>query len=130
MGAWGSGYFENDDASDFVGDLTDARDWHVAEAAFQRVISAGDEYLEAPESSIAIAAAAVVAHRLGRLSLDLEPDYLAAIASLNAPDAELVSKARAALARIKQQSELGDLWEEGGAKAAWLATVETIEDAL
>jgi hypothetical protein len=130
MGAWGAGCLENDDASDFLADLADAGDWAVAEAAFDRVLSVSDDYLEAPDSSAGIGAAAVTAHKTGGLPLDIEFEYKAAIEALTEPDAGLVAKARAALARIKQQSELGDLWEEAGRKAEWLATIDEVEQAL
>ena len=130
MGAWGSGPFDNDDAGDFVGNLIDVGDWNVAEAAFDAVLAIGDEYLEAPESSAAIAAAAVVAHKVGNGSVAVHPEDVAAIATLTSPTAVLVAKARAALARIKKQSELADLWDEASAKDEWRATLEPIERAL
>jgi hypothetical protein len=130
MGAWGSGPFDNDDAGDFVGGLIDAGDWSAAEEAFDAVLAIGEEYLEAPESSAAIAAAAVVAHKLGNAAIEIHPEDAAGIAPIGSPPSSLVAKARAALTRIKKQSELADLWEEAGAKDEWLATLEPIEKAL
>lgn len=65
MGAWGVGHFDNDDAADFVGEFVDAGGWGVANEASDQVLSVEDDHLEAPESSAAIAAAAIVAQRLG-----------------------------------------------------------------
>jgi len=130
MGAWGSGPFANDDAGDFVGNLADAGDWNVAEEAFDAVLAIGDEYLEAPESSAAIAAAAIVAYKVGNGFVGVSPEDAADVAGLPAPSPALVTKARAALARIRKQSELAELWEEAGSKDEWLATLEPIEKAL
>lgn len=118
MGAWGSGHFQNDDAGDFVGGLVESPDWSIVDAAFDAVLLIGGDYLEAPEASIGIAAA------------DMDPEDLSAAGSLGVPSTNIVAKARAALLRIKKQSELGDLWEEAGAKDEWLATVDLIEQVL
>jgi len=77
-----------------------------------------------------LAAAAVVAHRLGKLVANLDPEDVPAISALSAPNANLVAQARSALARIKKQSELADLWDEAGDKDVWLATVDKIEQVL
>ncbi|MBY0566111.1 MAG: DUF4259 domain-containing protein [Hyphomonadaceae bacterium] len=131
MGAWGSGHFDNDDAGDFVGELVDSKNWSVVEAAFDAVLSIGDgDYLEAPEASMAVAAAAIVAHALGTLAANIAPEDVPAIGALGSPDTALVTKARAAVARLKKQSELGDLWEEAGEKDEWLATIDQLEQAL
>lgn len=130
MGAWGSGPFDNDDAGDFVGTLIDVGNWSVAEAAFDAVLAVGDEYLEAPDASAAIAAAAVLAHKVGNGMVAIGPEDAAGIAALASPPSTLTAKARKALTRIRKQSELADLWEEAGAKEEWLATLEPIEKAL
>lgn len=130
MGAWGSGPFDNDDAGDLVSDLLDAGDWRVAEAAFDAVLAIGDECLEAPESSAAIAAAAVLARKVGNGIVTIDSEDAVGIAGLASPPLALIAKARDALARIRKQSELADLWEEAGAKNEWLATLDPIEKAL
>ena len=130
MGAWGSGHFDNDAAGDLVTELVDAQNWSVAEAAFDAVLSVGDDHLEEPESSTGIAAAAIVAHQLGRLIADVDPEDSPRVATLGTPPAGVVAKAKLALSRIKKQSELADLWEEAGDKDEWLATVEQIESVL
>lgn len=130
MGAWGSGHFQNDDAGDFVGELVSSQSWSVAETAFDAILSNGDDYLEAPEASVGIAAAAIVAHQLGKLNVHVDPEDLPALNSLGSAPPALVAKVRLALARIKKQSELGELWGEAGDKDEWLATVEQLEGAL
>jgi hypothetical protein len=63
MGSWDTGPFDNDTAANFCGDLDEAaadeRDGMIR-SALTRVIDTGN-YLEAPESDVAVAAAALVA---------------------------------------------------------------------
>ena len=63
MPGWGSGSFENDDAQDFLGELESL----TVDGVKQKLSHAADHegYLEAPESSVAVAAAEVVATAKG-----------------------------------------------------------------
>ncbi len=60
MGAWGYGAFDNDTAGDWVYALEEAEGLEVIEAALDAVLVVGDDYLEAGEAEVALAAAAVV----------------------------------------------------------------------
>jgi hypothetical protein len=110
MGAWGTGIFENDDAMDFIGDLVDG------EASLDDALALGDEYVEAPDASIALAAAEVVAALAGRPSPALPKeahDWLAAQGDLQ--QSALVSRALQAVDRaVSDESELVELWDEEG----------------
>lgn len=68
MGAWGVGSFENDDAGDFLGDVTDSGDLSLIREALDNVLTS-TEYVEAPDACMAIVAAEVVAAALGRPTL-------------------------------------------------------------
>jgi hypothetical protein len=128
MGAWGTGSFENDDALDFVIRL-EHEGMTAVSAALEDVTGLGtQDYLEAPEASSAIAAGEVVAAaRDGDVSglpeaardwLDEHGDSLATSA--------LLALARRAVERVLMQSELKELWEEGGAEGQskeWAACV-------
>ena len=59
MGAWGAGPFENDDAMDWAIDLEESGDVGFVVEALRAAES--DGYLDAPEGSVTIAAAEVVA---------------------------------------------------------------------
>ena len=61
MGAWGIENFENDDALDWVIELENANDLSIINDAFDTVIKNSGEYVDAWESSIALAAAEVIA---------------------------------------------------------------------
>jgi hypothetical protein len=62
MGAWDAGSFDNDDAADWLADFCDGPDGERITGALSTVaeMDAG-EYLEAPECSVGLAAAEVVA---------------------------------------------------------------------
>ena len=130
MGAWGIGHFENDDAGDWVWELEDARSLEPVVAAIAAVEAATD-YLEAPDATIALAAAETIAAALGKPAPDL-PDSVAAVVSVlpHAPDSKLVSRARAAVERIATESELRELWEETEDFAAWQAKVSDLIQRL
>src|SRR3982074_844158 len=61
MGAWGVGSFENDDAMDWVTGLREGPGDNILREALAPITSAEDQYLQAPDCSIAIAAAEAVA---------------------------------------------------------------------
>ena len=67
MGAWDCGPFDNDDALDCVGDLQDADPAEIPGrlAALMSGILDTDDYLECPQVNEALAAAVLVAARLG-----------------------------------------------------------------
>ena len=114
MGAWGSGVFENDDASDWVWELEDDNDMSVLhEALAAAVDTPGDELIEAPDASNALAAAEIIAAARGHHGAEL-PSEARAWISRNAAlvDARTVALATAAVERIGIDSELKELWEE------------------
>jgi len=62
MGAWGHGNFVNDDALDSVIDLEKSTDTSLVVKALDDVIERAGDYPEAPECSVALAAAEVRSH--------------------------------------------------------------------
>lgn len=125
MGAWGAGSFENDDALDWLDDL-ESRGLAAVDEALRAAAEAEGAYLEAPDASTALAAAEVVATLRGRPPLDF-PGEVEAWAKLNArePDRALLELARAAVDRVRADSELKELWEESGADE-WRAAVDDL----
>jgi hypothetical protein len=112
MGAWGFRIFENDDAADFVADFENNGSIAVARALDGAC--AGQEYIEAPDGSVALAAAAVVAGATGRSEFLSEP---AATALRSVSDWQALSglkgKAVQAVDCVSRpNSELMDLWAE------------------
>lgn len=129
MGAWGSGPFDNDDAADFLGDLSDIPPSSSAIAVLGDAlltITVADDYVEAPEMSRGVAAAATVSV-LTKPALpgpsQLAPDWLSAAAPLVSD--QLRATARSTLDRAFQpeENEWLELWAEAD-------LVEDVREAL
>lgn len=130
MGAWGAGNFDNDDAIDWADTLVSAgRDSSVVEAALRAVANVPvDQYVEAPESSCALAAAEVVAGSNGHPPSSGFPDEAEGLddwvntygSLLEGP--QLLDLALRAVERVTADSELRELWDEAGADE-WDAAV-------
>lgn len=113
-GAWDTGSFDNDDALDWVWELSESDDLSVVEDALQSAAVASD-YLEAPTASMAIAAAEVVAALKGSPRPELPAEVTDWIkAHPLAVTDDLVRTARKAIENIKnvESSELAQLWTE------------------
>lgn len=119
MGAWGTGAFENDDAGDWVWELEDDEDGGILVTALREIADADvGTYLEAPDCSVAIAAAEVVASARGVRSQSLPTEatvWLDAHANLVSDD--LVALAAVAISRVATESELQELWHEDATTA-------------
>ena len=120
MGAWGSGPFDNDDAADFAGDLSDLTDSGLIVALLADAllaVTAADGYIEAPEMTRAIAAAAVVA-LFAQPGLPTPPciDRSWLDSAGVSPSEMLRNQAAHVLARAfePQDNEWNDLWAEAG----------------
>jgi hypothetical protein len=141
MAGWGTGSFENDDAQDFLGRLKSLR----IEDLRRILARAADQesYLEAPESSAAIAAAEVVASLVisaqeatakeGALP-PAAPRQIADWIKISEQKAEappeLVNLARRAVQRVRVNSELKDLWLEADGLNEWNAALRDLEERL
>lgn len=125
MGAWGAGSFENDDAMDFVAELEDAG-LEPVEAALQKVLDA--EAIEAPDASVALAAAEAMAVLRNRPAENLPPEVLewAKIGRRLRLTPAFFEKAKSAVQRVKDSSELKELWDESGDAAEWQAKVDDL----
>lgn len=79
MGAWAHESFENDDAMDWVGDLLKSDGTGSIAVALDQVLAVGDDYLEAPDASMGLAAAQVVAALMGKPAAKL-PEEVTSLA--------------------------------------------------
>ncbi len=133
MGTWDIGHFDNDTAADFCAGLDEAAAGE-REGVVRRVLTlaadtGAEEYLDFDEAVEAVAAAALVASQC--------PDG-APVTSAYGPDqplpvfpADLRPLAVAALDRVVgEESELAELWDEGGEGPAWRRTVRELRDVL
>jgi hypothetical protein len=134
MPGWGAGSFENEDAQKFLGRLgslgIDDLRQILARAADQ------GEYLEAPESSVAVAAAEIVAALVAAAKDETASsstprqifDWLSKTEARATPD--LVNLARRAVKRVRTNSELQDLWLEAEGLNEWSAALRDLEERL
>jgi hypothetical protein len=129
MGAWGTGSFENDDASDWVYTLT--ADKTLAPATSALALAAGMSYLEAPAACEALAAAEVLAAYQGKPSSALPPEvaeWLMATKPAIGPND--LALARTVVQRVLTDSELQELWEDSDEFDSWKAGVEQLATRL
>jgi hypothetical protein len=132
MGTWGAGSFENDDAADWAAEFCEIRDEELLSEALTRAAEAeAGEYLEAPDASVALAAAEIVAALNGAPHPQLPEEvgeYVPNLRTKAGP--ELTSLALRAVGRVKADSELKDLWDESGEALEWRAAVDDLEARL
>jgi len=118
MGAWGIGAFENDDALDWVYELQEVHGTALLVSTLNSATAGG--YLESPDSSMALAAAEVVASLNGKPPADLPEEVVVWVREQEEPmSGNLLEMAKTAVMRISTGSELKDLWEESGSLAEW-----------
>ena len=131
MGSWGYDSFENDDALDFVGELCDGADLTPVVRVLTDVVETGENYLEAPPSSAAIPAAEVIAALKDAPNSNLPDDVLEWIGKYHpVVTDELVNLSLTALARIKSDSELKELWDETDNADSWYQAINNLEKRL
>lgn len=111
---WSEEPFGNDTAGDWAWELDDATDWLPVERAFTDVLGIAE--VDGDSASIAIAAAEVVAHGLGRPTQDDSytesvSEFIGRVAT--PPTSELRELALRALAAASGPgSELTELWSD------------------
>lgn len=131
MGAWDFGPFDNDDASDWLYELEDSSDTSVISAALSIVTEIGDEYLEAPDCSNALAAAEIVAALCGHPITKLPGNAKEWVDAHRSLDVSLlVPTAQAVIQRIRNNSELKELWDDSAKAAKWYATLDDLSSRL
>jgi hypothetical protein len=133
MPGWGPGSFENDDAHAWLAKLASLAvdDLHVPLVR----AADNDDYLETPESSVAIAAAeAVAALRLAPAAVLPKEitEWVHQVTSQTAGNSlpELVALAARAVYRVRTNSELKDLWLEADGLNEWSASLRDLEARL
>ena len=124
MGAWGTGAFDNDDALDWIGELEDGGITAI-ESALDEAIRSSDLY--APTDVEAIAAAEIVA-AANRRPLPGLTDEIAALVAHVAPSVtpDHTARARTAVERVLNASELAELWAETDDADEWRGLVEDL----
>ncbi|MBX7256466.1 MAG: DUF4259 domain-containing protein [Candidatus Hydrogenedentes bacterium] len=134
MGTWGSGIFENDAAADWAFGLEEAEDLSYVENTLDRVIQAGDEYLEAPDAEEGLAAVEVVARLKGKWGIKSpysEPVDMWVKKMKFKPSPDLVKKAIAVVNRVVvEPSELLEMWTETDELDEWKDSVAELKSRV
>ena len=133
MGAWGELAFDNDTANDWAYGLEKVDDLSLVEAAFDELEGVGDDYLDQDVACQALAACEVIARLRGkhgyRNAYTAKVDSWVAAHPTEPPPA-LVERALRAIDRIlADESELRELWDEGGG-SDWSKSVEELRDRV
>jgi hypothetical protein len=127
MGAWGYLPFENDDALDWLDELEAGG----ADVVRRALVKAGDGYVEAPEGSVAIAAAEITSACQGNPPGEL-PENVATWVTAHGAElgAEEVELALEAVGRVAgEESELAELWDDAD-EPEWRESIEDLSERL
>jgi hypothetical protein len=129
VGGWGTGSFENDDATNWLANLATIGPADLAKIFTQ----AADDpaYLEAPAASVVVAAAEVVAALNGSPAAVVPPpidEWLRKYPRISTP--ELNTLAVRALERVRRSSELKDLWLEADGLNDWTSAIRDLQARL
>lgn len=114
MGAWGAGPFQNDDALDFLAELSKLSPAEMGSRITSALVLPSDGYLKLPEACAAIAAVELIAAARGAAFDGPDAEVIAVMPSDEViREAQLRDLALAALTRVNgQSSEWRDLWLE------------------
>lgn len=116
MGAWGTGPFENDGASDWVHDLEEE-----GSSAVSAALELDEAYVDGYDGEAALGAAEVVAAALGRPHPDLPQEVARWVAAHGKEVTREGPRALRALERLGgAESEPLELWEEAGEEDTYL----------
>lgn len=132
MGTWSGEPFGNDAAADWAWELDDAESWDIVFEALQVVLDEDPATLDADTAGVAIAAAEVVAHHLGRpTQSDAYTDNVSNfVGRAHERPADLVAVALRALdIATAAEGELAELWAEDDA-GDWHSANERLREAL
>jgi hypothetical protein len=133
MGAWGYGNFENDAALDFVAMVQSDGIQFMYDIIEKVADLEEEEYIESDDACMALAAIEYVVASKGNPAPDLREDIVEWIVQNEFLAEDLVLPiALKAVNRILTNSELRDLWFEGGDAYAkdWLISVNNLKERI
>ena len=116
MGVWGSGFFENDDAMEWVAELEETG-FDAIQAAL--MVTDVDE-IEMTDATVALAASVVVLAMAGSTFKNL-PEEVEAWLEEHAerPETSLLERTLEAAQMVHESSELRSSWEESDDFKSW-----------
>lgn len=130
--AWGTGVFDNRDATDWLEDLIDTEDLQAIMLALGNVVElAGTEELDSIDCCIALAAAEVVAAAGGKPSKEMTMPAKRFLKRMNLGVARPVQElALKALDNVRTQGSLLKHWKQANLLTEWLGVLESLEERL
>ncbi|CAG7652752.1 hypothetical protein PAESOLCIP111_06618 [Paenibacillus solanacearum] len=134
MGAWGHGFFENDDVLDWKAELLETSGTDVIEEVLNEVLL--QEYVEGDIAAQALGAAEIIAALNGKAGKEIleknsyVSDLVEWIRSNEGKGKNLKGIAVKAVKKIRTESELRELWEETDEYKAWTEIVKDLENRL
>jgi hypothetical protein len=130
MGTWGYGNFDNDGAIDWLEDFVDNPKPKSVDIAFKKILDAA-KFINLDDSEHALAAAELVAGLNKKPSLDLPESARLFLERYNImATPELKEMAAKVVARIRDKSEIKELWTESGDLDPWLEVVDDLLERL
>ena len=130
MGAWGTKVFEDDDALDWIYELEQEDDLTLIKNVLKTAAAPEDDFLEAPQASQALAAAEIVAALRGKPEPQLPQEAQDWIEKHTLDTAKLHRLAIQAVKRVRNDSELQELWEESEEIENWHAILDGLINRL
>lgn len=130
MGTWDKGSFDNDSALDWLHHLNDTTDDSALYSVFNTVTE-NNAYIDADDGASAIAAAEIVAAWNGYSNPDLPAsaiEWLNNKPAINFCEIKKLATQAVLLVRNSTNSELRELWTEGGTEFAseWYAVIDDL----
>jgi hypothetical protein len=129
VGRWGVGSFENDDAAGWLAKLGAITPNDLTKIFLHAANNPG--YLEAPDASVAVAAAEMIAALNGSSAAGVPREIVEwTKGNRQATTPELKALAIRALDRVRRNSELKDLWLEADGLNDWIAAIHDLQTRL
>ena len=122
MGAWDVGSFSNDSALDYLDKIASLDD---VMAPIDAALTSDQDRIDADLASEAIVAADILAAKIGRPAADMPEDMDDILQSVNEPDQTTLIQAIRVVSKIRERSELSDLWAEDD-DTEWLAAINDL----
>ena len=132
MGAWGAGAFENDTALDWTYDLEKSSDHKFlleTLGAGLALCESGEE-IDADTACLVLAAAEVLGALNGNEGGNIPDNVRNWAAGKERVSASVMANASLAVKKVREKSELKDLWEEGDGGEEWFAEVDALLQRL
>lgn len=130
MSAWGYGSFDNDTAENWIESFIDDPKPKAVDRVFRKVLDAA-KFISIQDCEEGLAAAELVAGLNKKPSMDLPESARLFLEQYNImATPELKEMAAKVVARIRDKSEVKELWTESGDLDPWLEVIDDLLERL